>query len=131
MKIFTHTLFLTLALWGAGFFSVAETHASAKSEILTKTTQGLKDAKSVPTLAAYPNPSRGETTITLSQAAGEKYKIRISNAIGRVVKTIDVAETTGDTQIEVNLSELPSGFYFYSLLANDKMIETKRLVLQR
>ena len=128
MKIFTR-LFLITTLLTANLVGVANYMALAGG---SQQTQGvtIRDQKNLPTLNAYPNPTRGETTITLSQAANEKYTIRISNAIGRVVKTVDFppSSTAG---IQVDMSELPSGFYFYSLLANDKMIETKRLILQR
>ena len=98
--------------------------------IVVRTVSGVKEFKNAATLSAYPNPSKGETTITLNHSNGENYKIRISNAIGRVVKTIDVPQNSPDSKIEVDMRNLPAGFYFYSLLANDKMIETKRLILQ-
>ncbi|HSI91273.1 MAG TPA: T9SS type A sorting domain-containing protein, partial [Adhaeribacter sp.] len=99
--------------------------------ITVRQVAGLKDLKQVPTLNAYPNPTRGETTITLTQAAGEQYKIRISNAIGRTIKTVDLKDRDLENGVQLDLTGLPAGFYFYSLLANDKMIETKRLVIQR
>ncbi len=99
--------------------------------IVVRPVSGLKEVKNAATLSAFPNPTPGETTITLNHAANENYKIRISNAIGRVVKTIDLENNSADAQVKVDLSNLPAGFYFYSLLANDKMVETKRLVLQR
>ena len=98
--------------------------------IVVRTVSGVKDFKNAATLSAFPNPTKGETTITLNHANGENYKIRISNAIGRVIKTIEVPRNITDSKVEVDLSNLPAGFYFYSLLANDKMIETKRLILQ-
>ncbi len=99
--------------------------------IVVRTVSGVKEFKNAATLSAFPNPTRGETTITLNHAANENYKIRISNAIGRVIKTIDIDKQAVDSKVEVDLSNLPAGFYFYSLLANDKMVETKRLILQR
>jgi len=98
--------------------------------IVVRTVTGVKEFKNAATLSAFPNPTKGETTITLNHANGENYKIRISNAIGRVVKTIEIPKHATDSKIEVDLGNMPAGFYFYSLLANDKMIETKRLILQ-
>lgn len=85
----------------------------------------------LPTLSAYPNPTRGVTTLSLSQVGNDNYKIRISNTIGKIVQTIDLKDLDNVTEISLNLSHLPSGVYFYSLLVNEKMVETKRLVLQR
>lgn len=98
--------------------------------IVVRTVSGVKEFKNAATLSAFPNPTKGETTITLNHANGENYKIRISNAIGRVVKTVEIPKNAPDSKIEVDMGNLPAGFYFYSLLANDKMIETKRLILQ-
>ncbi|WP_460891856.1 T9SS type A sorting domain-containing protein [Rufibacter soli] len=93
--------------------------------------QGVKEPKLIPSLNAYPNPSRGLTKISLSSLGDEKYKIRISNAIGKVYKEIPVMQPTSTETIMVDLSPLPAGVYFYSLLVNEKMVETKRLILQQ
>ncbi|WP_062544215.1 T9SS type A sorting domain-containing protein [Rufibacter tibetensis] len=93
--------------------------------------QGTKEARLIPSLNAYPNPSRGVTKISLSSLGDENYKIRISNAIGKVYKEIPVMKPATTETIVVDLSPLPAGIYFYSLLVNEKMVETKRLILQQ
>lgn len=94
---------------------------------------GLDNGKSklLPTVNAFPNPSKGKFTISLTQTAGDIYKIRISNTIGRVIQTIKVEDNAQAADVMIDLSDRPAGIYFYSLLVNDKMIETKRLVLQQ
>src|SRR5688572_22288812 len=52
----------------------------------------VKDNRQTPTLSVFPNPSRGMVKISLSQAGDEVYKIRISNTIGKVVRTIEPAD---------------------------------------
>ena len=84
-----------------------------------------------PTLSAYPNPTRGVIKIQLAQTSNEAYKITLSNTIGQVVKTIKVPESAHNSEIKLDLSTYPAGIYFYSLLVNDKMVETKRLILQQ
>ncbi|KAA5549514.1 T9SS type A sorting domain-containing protein [Adhaeribacter rhizoryzae] len=84
-----------------------------------------------PTLSVYPNPTRGIIEIQLDQAKNESYKITLSNTIGQVVKTIKVPEQALSSKIKLDLSTYPAGIYFYSLLVNDKMVETKRLILQQ
>ncbi|MGV3540901.1 MAG: T9SS type A sorting domain-containing protein [Rufibacter sp.] len=90
-----------------------------------------KEAKVIPTLTAYPNPSRGLTKISLSSLGDDNYKIRISNAIGKVYKEFPVSQGSASETIVIDLSPLPAGVYFYSLLVNEKMVETKRLILQQ
>lgn len=91
----------------------------------------MQDARlNLPTLSVYPNPARGMVVVSLSQAPGPNYKFRLSNIIGREVRTLPLRPDLASTGIAMNLSDLPAGMYFYSLLVNDKVVSTKRLVLQ-
>lgn len=87
--------------------------------------------KQLPSINAYPNPSRGITKLSLNLPGGqENYKIRISNTIGKVLSVHELIPAE-KMEVELNMTGLPSGIYFYSLLVNDKTVETKRLVLQK
>lgn len=68
--------------------------------------------------------------VSLSQAPGSDYKFRLSNIIGREVRSLPLRPELPSTGIAMNLSDLPAGMYFYSLVVNDKVVSTKRLVLQ-
>ncbi|TPE44699.1 T9SS type A sorting domain-containing protein [Pontibacter mangrovi] len=85
---------------------------------------------SLPSINAYPNPSRGYTSLALNLPGNNNYKIRISNTIGKVLAVQEVAPAD-KARVDLDLSSLPSGVYFYSLLVNGKTVETKRLVLQK
>jgi hypothetical protein len=82
-----------------------------------------------PSLNAFPNPSKGKFTIKLSEASDATYKITLSNTIGHVIKVIEVHPHYHSYIID--LSDKPAGVYFYSLSVNDKLVETKRLILQQ
>jgi hypothetical protein len=83
-----------------------------------------------PSLNAYPNPTKGKKfTISLSEASEATYKITLSNTIGHVIKVIEVHPQYHSYIID--LSDKPAGVYFYSLSVNDKLVETKRLILQQ
>ncbi|MFD2516168.1 T9SS type A sorting domain-containing protein [Pontibacter locisalis] len=90
-----------------------------------------RNIKAMPSINAYPNPSKGITRLSLSlPGANENYKIRISNTIGKVLYVNELMPAE-KLEVELNMTSLPSGIYFYSLLVNDKTVETKRLVLQK
>lgn len=89
-----------------------------------------KEIKPVPSINAYPNPSTGITRLALNLPGDNTYKIRISNTIGRVIRVHELGPAE-KMNLELDLSSYPSGVYFYSLLVNDKTVETKRLVLQK
>ncbi|WP_439881461.1 T9SS type A sorting domain-containing protein [Pontibacter sp. MBLB2868] len=91
----------------------------------------VRSIKVLPSINAYPNPSRGITKLWLNlPGANENYKIRISNTIGKVLYVNELMPAE-KLEVELNMTSLPSGIYFYSLLVNDKTVETKRLVLQK
>ncbi|RYU77947.1 T9SS type A sorting domain-containing protein [Hymenobacter persicinus] len=83
-----------------------------------------------PTLSVYPNPAKGSVMVSLSQKAGADYKLRLSNIIGREVRSVALKPDFAGEAVSVNLADLPAGIYFYSLIANGKVLTTKRLVLQ-
>jgi hypothetical protein len=84
-----------------------------------------------PSINAYPNPSRGITRVSLSQVGiAENYKLKISNTIGKVMETHELPVTHSNVFV-LDMTGYPAGVYFYSLLVNDKTVETKRLILQK
>lgn len=91
----------------------------------------LAEVKPLPSISAYPNPARGYTKLALSQSFNNgNFKVRISNTIGRVIGTYELPATEQKV-LELDLKGLPAGVYFYSLLVDDKTVETKRLILQK
>jgi len=132
MKIFTR-YFLILAFIAVRLTVLAASVAPKASQ-LAHTAQEVRAtaATATPTLSIYPNPARGIVTVSVSQriGLGQDYKLRLSNIIGREVRTTLLHPEDSVNSIAMNLSDLPAGMYFYSLLINDKIVSTKRLVLQ-
>ena len=99
--------------------------------IVTGTATSTLDARGAGiTLNVFPNPSRGQVTVQLNQKAGPDFKLRISNVIGQEVRTIALKPELTSTGLPVDLSDLRTGLYLYSLVVDGKVVTTKRLVLQ-
>ena len=81
-------------------------------------------------LSVYPNPTRGQVTVKLEQRAGADYKLRLSNIIGQEIRTVALRPELTAAGLPLDLSDLHSGVYFYSLLVDGKVTSTRRLVLQ-
>ncbi|MBI5475938.1 MAG: T9SS type A sorting domain-containing protein [Ignavibacteriales bacterium] len=65
---------------------------------------------------AYPNPFNPTTYLRYSLPSDSKTKLTIYNILGQNVQTLlDGIENAGYKSIELNLSTLPSGMYFYEL----------------
>lgn len=83
-----------------------------------------------PTLNISPNPSYGQVTVQLDQKAGADYKLRLRNIIGQEVRTIALKPELTNAGLSLDLRDLRAGVYFYSLLVDGRVVNTKRLVLQ-
>lgn len=89
-----------------------------------------KNAFTATLVNLYPNPSKGQVTLQISQRPGQDVKLRLNNVIGQEVRTVALKPELLAAGQVINIADLPSGVYFYSLLVNDKIMSTKRLVLQ-
>jgi plastocyanin len=96
----------------------------------TPAQEATKQAASL--LNVYPNPTRGgRVTVEAAELkAGQPYRLRVTNIIGREVQNLLVRPETLSTGQPLDLSALPSGLYFCSLLSSDKVVATKRITVQ-
>ncbi|MCY7362281.1 MAG: T9SS type A sorting domain-containing protein [Ignavibacteria bacterium] len=78
----------------------------------------------------YPNPFNPTTTISLSIKDRGNVKLDIFNLEGKKVKNIIYKKfESGDYNIKFDGSDLATGIYFYSLLINNIVIDTKKMIL--
>jgi hypothetical protein len=86
----------------------------------------------------YPNPFNPSTKIRFALPFESKVKLEIYNAIGELVKVLVNNETMeiGYKEVEFNASNIPSGVYFYRIIATNNtnsggnaFVETKKMIL--
>jgi hypothetical protein len=76
----------------------------------------------------YPNPVRTMTTIPMTIAAGvQEAALTVVDVHGKMVQRVNI-EDRGHLQFELQMN-LDNGIYFYSLIADGKVIATKRMVV--
>ncbi|KUG06631.1 T9SS type A sorting domain-containing protein [Solirubrum puertoriconensis] len=128
MKIFTYilvftTLLLTQLAATATHLRVGARHRAQGPQEPTVTTAPL---------TVYPNPVRGgQATVAFNDTKpGKAYRLRISNIIGREVRNVSLRPETAVQGQIIDLSALPGGIYFCSLLMDEQVVATKRLTLQ-
>ena len=113
------------------FFCTAHAGQTATLIVSATPTATMADANlAAATLNVFPNPSQGRVTVKLEQKSGIDYKLRLSNIIGQEVRTIALKPELTAAGLPLDLSDLRTGVYFYSLLVDGKVASTKRLVLQ-
>ena len=77
----------------------------------------------------YPNPFNPSTRITYSIPTNSKVIIKVYDATGKEVTTLENSERTAGTYVVLfNAKQLASGVYYYRLTAN-KYTATKKFIL--
>ncbi len=78
----------------------------------------------------YPNPFNPTTEITYSLPRKADVRIEIFDIAGRQVAKVDQGnKNSGTHSVTFNAGSLTSGVYFYRLVANDRIISTRKMVL--
>ncbi len=79
----------------------------------------------------YPNPFNPVTTIRFGLPRAAKITLKVYDILGREVSILfnNTDINAGTVSYDFDGTNLASGIYFYSLIADNNMIETKRMVL--
>jgi hypothetical protein len=75
-----------------------------------------------------PNPATGITTIKISSETVAPVTVEISNSIGQIVHTIDAGIINGNTSVNIDVSNLKSGLYFYTVIIEDQRVSKRMIV---
>jgi hypothetical protein len=79
---------------------------------------------------AYPNPASSYISLKVSVPATSKRNIIvIKDMLGSIVKEIKLDGV--DDIVRINVNDLADGIYFYSLLIDDKIFKTKKLIINK
>jgi len=81
---------------------------------------------------AYPNPFNPSTNIHYSLANAGNVTMRVYNVLGQVVKTLvnSAHQEAGEYTVHVDMSNLTSGVYFYSLEQGNNRLVQKMMLLK-
>lgn len=78
----------------------------------------------------FPNPANNLTSFNYVLAPNVKdAKIVIMNVTGQIVQEVKLQQ--GTSKVTVNLSQHSNGLYFYSLIANNTTVSTRKLIIQK
>jgi len=102
---------------------LARNLTSINTNTITSVIQGYELNQNVP------NPFNPSTIISYSLKANSNVSIKIYNILGREVSTlVNERQNAGSYSISFNGSNLSSGVYFYSLIADGNFVGTKRML---
>ncbi|MCF8301851.1 MAG: T9SS type A sorting domain-containing protein [Bacteroidales bacterium] len=83
-----------------------------------------------PEINAYPNPAGDYTNIdyTLPPDHQGQARIAVRNVLGAMVKSVPV--TKDAAKVRINVNDLKEGVYFYTLVLNNELLITRKLVVR-
>jgi hypothetical protein len=78
-------------------------------------------------IPVYPNPSNGNFTLDLTQLAGQKTEMTITNCLGQI---INKRTDKSSSKMNIDLSAEQKGIYFIEIKSEDQSISRGKIVLQ-
>lgn len=77
----------------------------------------------------YPNPATSYVSIDFDMTPEvEKANLRVVNLLGAVVKNVEIDNKSSNLRLDI--SDLTSGVYFYSVIINNDVYKTKKLIVK-
>jgi hypothetical protein len=93
---------------------------------------GIKEQNSVVSgHKFYPNPAANNGTLEITLNDNSKMEINVMNAVGQVVYTTSVNGAAGFNKVDLNLSSLTNGIYFYQVKAGNSKTITNKFVIAK
>lgn len=117
-------------VWEGGYIDQKETYEIFTTELpMLSTSSRELPVQSFQLGDVMPNPASEVAVIPFHLTKSTNVNLQILDLNGRTLNTlVDQIMPTGTHQIEVDVNDLPSGIYYYSLRA-DHSVMTKRLVV--
>lgn len=76
----------------------------------------------------YPNPANDVITFSYENERIGDTRISIYNAIGVKVKSVRLNQNTN--HVQMNTSDLASGVYFYSIVSDNRLVKSSKLIIR-
>jgi len=76
----------------------------------------------------FPNPAKNNVSISYDLNGATNARVEIRNILGSIVRVQEINESNG--QINMDVSDLTNGVYFYSFIVNEMPIKATKLVIQ-
>ena len=115
---------------GAGLFPIDNTQVQINT--LSSIVIGIKENKlNDVVFKTYPNPANSEINLYFVLAQSESYNVEISNALGQVVKSVNLGNLQAGIYNEtISINDLSAGIFTIKVSGKNKQ-GTEKLVIQK
>ncbi|MBL4715150.1 MAG: PKD domain-containing protein, partial [Bacteroidia bacterium] len=103
---------------------------NASSQSITLFAIGIEDVHRVDKIQLYPNPSSGVVNLKLENKSTEKLRYTIYNSLGQKILIEEEISSLGNI-IQLDLSSLPEGIYYFKLEKNKELVIKKLAILNK
>ncbi|MEJ6736922.1 MAG: T9SS type A sorting domain-containing protein, partial [Flavobacteriales bacterium] len=93
-------------------------------------TVGVEELNNAGTAKVFPNPSRGQFVLDLTNYNDNDVTVVVFNQLGKVVYNKSISNNAQGEQHAIDLSAYSNGIYFLKL-TSDKEVTTKKIVIQK
>jgi len=113
------------------FLGVSTTNVYIDNVKLNTTCNNKQDASLAPNVRLYPNPATHTIHVEYELPQSTLANILVFDAFGKLVKNVaDVELFAGTQMLNMDVSDLPTGMYFYTLQA-DEWKATKKFIIAK
>lgn len=102
--------------------------ASLPVEMTSGTTTGLNSVTAKGNFRLFPNPAEDYVNIDYSVPCDTKVFFILNNLQGALVDKCSRMAPEGDNTLTMNVSNLPTGVYFVSMIVDGKTVETFKVI---
>ena len=103
--------------------------SSQMSNVITVIVTEINNTELIHKTSIYPNPSRGQFTLSFTPNTLELTDIRILNSLGISVYQQEALRVDGSIKLQINLSNIPHGVYSVVITTESRQI-IRRIILE-
>ena len=110
-----------------GTYSVTATDqngCSAIQTVVVTSTVGIDYNSNLASVEIYPNPAKNFLNIDVQCKANDNVTVELTNLNGQVVNSLQF-ENIQSKRVNMNLEQLPSGFYYVRVKTNNGQVVSK------
>lgn len=120
--------------WFVDATGLSSSFLTVNANVLSRST-GVADQNTIPAdynlEQNFPNPFNPSTQISYSLPTASNVRLDVYNTVGQIARTlVDQSQSAGIHTVTFNADGLPSGIYFYRIVAG-KYTSTKKLVIMK
>jgi len=104
-------------------------HCVTQQQPVDKSTSSINNNSGIKIGEVYPNPASSFLSFQLKLVRESQIKISIIDIQGKTILQSIKTGLAGQNQIKVNTSSLQSGIYTYNIKLNNKLLKSKKLII--